>query len=58
MVVHLHKRLMKIYANKSNASEGSTAVMELRDKDQAAGLGLAKTFILCGIKAYSTYSTY
>jgi hypothetical protein len=37
------------------AVEGSTAVVEHQDKDQAAGLELAESFILCGHQAFKTH---
>ncbi len=46
---------MKVYVNQTNAYEGSTAVVELQDKDQAAGLELAESFILCGNQAFKTH---
>jgi hypothetical protein len=36
MIVQLYKGLMKIYTNQTNIYEGSTAVVEHKDKDQAA----------------------
>ncbi len=37
------------------AVEGSTAVVEHQDKNQAAGLELAESFILCGHQAFKTH---
>jgi hypothetical protein len=37
------------------AVEGSTAVAEHQCKDQAAGLELAESFILCGHQAFKTH---
>jgi hypothetical protein len=37
---------MKVYANQTNILEGSLAVVEHKDMDQAAGLELAESFIL------------
>jgi hypothetical protein len=34
--------------------EGSTVVVEHKDKDQAAGLEITESFILCGHQAYKT----
>ena len=50
-MVRLYKGLVKIYANQSSTLTGGTAVVEHKDKDQAAGLELAETFILCGHQA-------
>jgi hypothetical protein len=36
-IVRLYRGMMKVYVNQSNAYEGSTAVVEHQDKDQAAG---------------------
>jgi hypothetical protein len=47
-IVRLYRGMMKVYVNQSNAYKGSTAVVEHQDKDQAAGLELAESFILCG----------
>jgi hypothetical protein len=35
--------------------EGSTVVVEHQDKDQAAGLEVAESFILCGHQAFRTH---
>jgi hypothetical protein len=40
--------MMKAFVNQTNTYEGSTVVMEHQDKDQAAGLELVESFILCG----------
>jgi hypothetical protein len=45
----------EVYVNQSNVYEGSTAVVEHHDKDQAAGLELAELFILCGHQAFKTH---
>jgi hypothetical protein len=52
MIVQLYKGLMKIYTNQINIYKGSTAMVEHKDKDQATGLEIAESIILCGHKAY------
>jgi hypothetical protein len=47
MIVQLYKGLMKIHTNQTNIYEGSTAMVEHKDKDQAARLEIAELFILC-----------
>jgi hypothetical protein len=47
--------MMKAYVNQTNTYEGSTVVVEHQDKDQAAGLELAESFILCGHQAFRTH---
>jgi hypothetical protein len=54
-IVRLYRGMMKTYVNQSNTYEGSTVVIEHQDKDQAAGLGLAESFILCGNQAFRTH---
>jgi hypothetical protein len=54
-IVRLYRGMMKVYVNKSGVYEGSTAVVEDHDKDQAAGLELAESFILCGRQAFKTH---
>jgi hypothetical protein len=54
-IVRLYRGMMKVYVNQSNTYEGSTAVVEHQDKDQAAGLELAESFILCGHQAFKTH---
>ncbi len=54
-IVRLYKGMMKAYVNQSNTYEGSTVVVEHQDKDQAAGLELAESFILCGHQAFRTH---
>jgi hypothetical protein len=54
-IVRLYRGMMKTYVNQSNTYEGSTVVMEHQDKDQAAGLELAESFILCGHQAFRTH---
>ncbi len=53
-IVRLYKGMMKAYVNQSNTYEGST-VVEHQDKDQAAGLELAESFIFCGHQAFRTH---
>jgi hypothetical protein len=54
-IVKLYKGMMKAYVNQTNTYEGSTVVVEHQDKDQAAGLELAESFILCGHQAFRTH---
>jgi hypothetical protein len=54
-IVRLYRGMMKVYVNQSSTYEGSTAVVEHQDKDQAAGLELAELFILCGHQAFRTH---
>jgi hypothetical protein len=54
-IVRLYRGMMKAYVNQTNTYEGSTVVVEHQDKDQAAGLELAKSFILCGHQAFRTH---
>jgi hypothetical protein len=54
-IIRLYRGMMKVYVNQSNVYEGSTAVVEHHDKDQAAGLELAKSFILCRHQAFKTH---
>jgi hypothetical protein len=46
-IVRLYRGMMKAYVNQTNTYEGSSVVVEHQDKDQAAGLELAESFILC-----------
>jgi hypothetical protein len=55
MIVQLYKGLMKVYMNQTNIYEGSSAMVEHKDKDQAAGLEIAESFFLCGHQAYKTH---
>jgi hypothetical protein len=55
MIVQLYKGLMKVYTNQSGIYEGSTAVVEHKDKDKTAGLEIAKLFILCDHQAHKTH---
>jgi hypothetical protein len=41
--------------NQTNTYEGSKVVVEHQDKDQAAGLELAESYILCGHQAFRTH---
>jgi hypothetical protein len=54
-IVRLYRGMMKAYVNQTNTYEGSTVVIEHQDKDQAAGLELAESFILCGHQAFKTH---
>jgi hypothetical protein len=54
-IVRLYRGMMKAYVNQTNTYEGSTVVVEHHDKDQAAGLELAESFILCGHQAFRTH---
>jgi hypothetical protein len=54
-IVRLYWGTMKAYINQTNTYEGSTVVVEHQDKDQAAGLELAESFILCGHQAFRTH---
>jgi hypothetical protein len=54
-IVRLYRGMMKVNVNQSNTYEGSMAVVEHQDKDQAAGLKLAESFILCGHQAFKTH---
>jgi hypothetical protein len=53
-IVKLYKGMMKAYVNQTSTYEGSTVVAEHQDKDQAAGLEVAESFILCGHQAFRT----
>jgi hypothetical protein len=54
-IVQLYKGLMKVYMKQSGVYEGGVGVVEHRDKDQAAGLEIAESFILCGHQAFKTH---
>jgi hypothetical protein len=54
-IVKLYKGMMKAYVNQTSTYEGSTAVVKHQDKDQAAGLEVAESFILCGHQAFRTH---
>jgi hypothetical protein len=54
-IVQLYRGMMKVYVNQSGVYEASTAVVEHQDKDQAVGLELAESFILCGHQAFKTH---
>jgi hypothetical protein len=55
MIVQFYKGLMKVYINQSGIYEGINAFVKHKDKDQAAGLEIAESFILCGHQAYKTH---
>jgi hypothetical protein len=55
MIVQLYKDLMKVYTNQINMYEGSMAVVEGKDKDQAAGLEIADSFILFRHQVFKTH---
>jgi hypothetical protein len=50
--------MMKAYINQTNTYEGSTVVVEHQDKDQAAWLELAESFILCGHQAFKNIAVF
>ncbi len=52
MIVQLYKRYIRI---RQISYEGSTAVVEHKDKDQAAVLEITESFILCRHQAYKTH---
>ncbi len=54
-IVQLYRGLMKMYVNQSGVYKGSTTVVEHQDKDQAAGLEMADSFILCSHQAFKTH---
>ncbi len=54
-IVRLYKGMMNAYVNQSSTYEGSTVVVEHQDKDQAAGLEVAESFILCSHQAFRTH---
>ncbi len=54
-IVRLYRGMMKANVNQTNTYKGSTVVVEHQDKDQAAGLELAESFILCGHQAFKTH---
>jgi hypothetical protein len=51
MIVQLYKGSMKIDTNQTNIYESSTIVVEHKDKDQAVGLKIDESFMLCGHQA-------
>jgi hypothetical protein len=51
-IIRLYRGMMKAYVNQTNTYEGFTVVVEHQDKDQAAGLKLAESFILYGHQAF------
>jgi hypothetical protein len=48
----------EVYTNQTNVFEGSIAVVNHKDKDQAAGLEITESFILCSYQASQTQDTY
>jgi hypothetical protein len=54
-IVKLYKGMMKAYVNQTSTYEGSTVIVEHQDKDQAAGLEVAESYILCGHQAFRTH---
>jgi hypothetical protein len=54
-IVKLYKGMMKAYVNQTSTYQGSTVIVEHQDKDQAAGLEVAESFILCGHQAFRTH---
>jgi hypothetical protein len=54
-IVQLYRGLMKVYVNQSGVYEGSTAVLEHQDKNQAAGLEMADSFILSSHQVFKTH---
>jgi hypothetical protein len=55
MIVQLYRELMKVYVNQSGVYEGATAVVEHQDKDQAAWLEMAESFVLCSHQAFKSH---
>ncbi len=53
--VQLYKGLMKVYINQTNVLEGSTAVIEHKDKGQALRQAIIESFILCGYQPYKMH---
>jgi hypothetical protein len=47
--------LMKVYTYQAYVLESSLAGVENKDKDQAAGLEIAESFILCSRQAYKKH---
>jgi hypothetical protein len=54
-IVQMYRGLMKVYVNQSGIYEGATAVVEHQDKDQAGGLEMSESFILCGHQAFKIH---
>jgi hypothetical protein len=54
-IVQLYRGVMTVCVNQSGVYEGATAVVEHQDKDQAAGLEMTGSFILCGHQAFKTH---
>ncbi len=55
-IIKLYKGMMKAYVNQTSTYEGSTVVVEHQDKDQAARLEVAESFILCSHQAFQPIS--
>jgi hypothetical protein len=55
VIVQLYKGPIKVYINGFNVFKGSTVVVEHKDKNEAAGLEIAESFILCEHQAYKMY---
>ncbi len=55
MIMQIYKGQMNVYTNQTNVYKGSMAVVEQRDKDQALGLQILESFILCGHKTYKMH---
>jgi hypothetical protein len=54
-IVQLNRGLMKVYVNQSGVYEGATALVEHQDKNQATGLEMAESIILCSHQAFKTH---
>jgi hypothetical protein len=54
-IVRLYREMMKAYVNQTKTYKSSKVVVEHHEKDQAAGLELAESFILCGHQAFRTH---
>jgi hypothetical protein len=55
VIIQVYKGLMQVYTNQLGISEGSISVVKRKDKDQAAGLEIVESFILCGHHAFKTH---
>ncbi len=55
MIVQLYRGPMKVYVNESGVYEGASPVVEHQDKDQAAGLEMVESFILCSHQVFKTH---
>ncbi len=47
MAVQLCKGFLRVYMIQINMLKGRTMVVEHKDKDQAAGMEIAESFVLC-----------